>query len=88
MPRIQEHLFINRATGDVTITRGILPDADLATRIRDLKAAIPDMDSDAVRHASVRCDGCQVVVELDWDDPRAPDGWAEREGGDVCPACS
>ena len=91
MPRIQERLLIDKATGDATVTREVLPDAPLAERIRDLKATVParmDADPDAVRRAVLRCDGCQVTAQLDWDDPRAPDGWTERDEGDFCPACS
>jgi hypothetical protein len=91
MPRMQERLFIDKATGDATLSREILPDADFGQRIAGLKATIPmgvdTADPETVRHVMLRCDGCGMVAELDWDDPRKPGGWTERDSGDYCPAC-
>jgi len=92
MPRIQHRLFVDKKTGDATLTREILPDGDFAGRFRDLQATIPagmdPADPETVCRASLRCDGCGTVAVLDWDDPRKPDGWTERGDGDFCPACS
>lgn len=89
MPRMQERLLIDKATGDATLTRHILPDAPLPERIEELKAIIPAaMDPDSIRTATLACDGCGASAELDWDDPRSPAGWTERDDGDFCPACS
>ena len=92
MPRLQQRLFIDKATGDATLSCEVLPDADLAERIRDLKATIPasmdTADPETVRRAILRCDGCGTVAELDWDDPRRPDDWTEGDDGDFCPACT
>ncbi len=91
MPRIQERLFIDKATGNAELSREVLPDAGLDERIRDLKATVPAgmaEDPDAVRQAVLLCDGCGARAELDFDDPRKPGGWTERDDGDFCPACA
>jgi len=91
MPRIRQRLFVARETGDADMACEVLPDADLDQRIRDLKATVPSAlaaDPDAIRRCALCCDGCGAVIELDYDNPRKPEGWTEQADGDYCPACT
>jgi len=87
--RQRETLKISRESGDAVATTEVLDDdAGFAQRITGLKDSVPDdIDPVEARYLGVRCDGCGTAAELDFDDPRYPDGWAEREDGDFCPAC-
>jgi hypothetical protein len=92
MPRIQQRLIVIKATGGTEISYEVLPDADLDRRLRDLKATIPPgMDTagpEATRRLTLACDGCGAIAELDYDNPRKPEGWTEQDSGDYCPACT
>jgi hypothetical protein len=54
---------------------------------RELKDSVPDIGPVEARMLTAVCDGCGVPVDLDFDHPELPGGWAATEAGDFCPAC-
>jgi hypothetical protein len=87
--RIRTVRAVSRETGEITVARNeILPPAGFAQRTRELKASLPDIGDAEERHVHLVCNGCDAVAELDFDDPRYPAGWQERDDGDFCPACA
>jgi hypothetical protein len=86
--RERQHLVIDRATGDATLTTELVDDdADARQRMAELKAALPEPQPGDTCLACVLCDGCGARAEVDFGNPRMPDGWASTEDGDFCPRC-
>lgn len=83
-----QRVAIDLHTGDVALTSEIIEeDAGFAERFRQLKETVPEATPESVRTASVRCDGCDDVVEVDFDKPELPPGWTATAEGDFCPRC-
>jgi hypothetical protein len=86
--RERRQLVISRQTGDATLATEVIgDDADLAQRIAELKASVPDIGPVEARFLATRCDGCGTTAELDFDNPRLPDSWAAADNGDFFPRC-
>jgi len=83
MNRIRRTAHLDRTTGNVTVTREVLPDAGFSERIQGMRDALPGHEpGDAL--IRVRCDSCGRTERLDCDNPVLPPGWTE---GDYCPEC-
>lgn len=86
--RERQRLIINRQTGAVTVDTEIVDDdADVAQRIRELAASVPDIGHIESRTLAVECDGCGAVAGMDVDKPRMPGGWVSCDAGEFCPRC-
>jgi hypothetical protein len=86
--RGRQHTFIDRQTGDISVTTEVIDDdADFEQRIAELKASMPELQPGDVCFAMATCNGCGATAEVDYDNPRLPDGWAATEAGDFCPRC-
>jgi hypothetical protein len=86
--KIRDLVVIDRKTGDTTRHMVELPPgASFEERIAGMKAMVPPDLGPGRRICGVKCDGCGAAVNLDYDNPRLPGGWAEREDGDFCPNC-
>lgn len=86
--RQRDVIVVDRATGGFVRTVEVLPDASLAERIAELKAVVPPDLGPGRRICGVRCDGCDIAVRVDYDNPRLPVGWVTREGEEFCPTCA
>lgn len=63
-------------------------DAGFAERIAGLRGSVPaDLGPVEAKFLTALCDGCGATAELDFDNPRMPEGWAEQGDGDYCPRC-
>ena len=84
-----QRLRIDKVTGDATLTVIEVPDDDAGTaeRFRQLKADLPTATPESVRTAYVRCDGCERIAEVNFDQPELPAGWTATPNGDFCPHC-
>jgi hypothetical protein len=86
--RRRQQLVIDKRTSDVTLTAEVIDDdAGFGQRVAELQASVPDSGPGAVRTLTALCDGSGATAELDPGNPQMPDGWAECEDGDFCPAC-
>ncbi len=86
--RERQRLMINRETGDGEMITEVIDDnAGFGQRIRELKDSVPDMGPNPARFLLLSCNGCPATANLDFDDPRLPDGWVACEAGDFCPRC-
>jgi len=85
--RQRQSLKLDRETGDAIVTTETLPGAGFGQRIAGLKESVPDIGPVEARFLHARCDGCGTTAELDFDNPRMPDGWAGHDDGDYCPRC-
>lgn len=89
--RQRQSIVINRLTGEITRIDELLPDASFAERAAALKASAElgmiGRGPVEARFFHVRCDGCGITVEVDWDRPQIPAGWVTVEAGELCPAC-
>jgi hypothetical protein len=80
---------IDRRTGAVeTVTEMISDDAGFGQRSAELKASVPaGMGPVEAAFLAVSCNGCSATEQLDYDNPRLPDGWVSDEAGEFCPEC-
>jgi hypothetical protein len=87
--RERQQITVSWKDGSVTFAAVTVDDdAGFGQRVAELKGAVPaDIGPVEARLLTVACDGCDAAAELDFDDPRLPDGWAEHDDGDYCPQC-
>ena len=87
--RERQQLTVSRKDGSVTFSAVTVDDdAGFAQRIAELKGTVPaDLGPVKARLLTAVCDGCGATAELDFENPRLPDGWAEHDDGDYCPRC-
>jgi hypothetical protein len=85
--RQRQSLAFDRKSGAVTATAETLCDAGFAQRAAELKESVPDIGPVEAPSLAAVCDGCGARAALDFDSPQMPDGWAEHDDGDYCPAC-
>jgi hypothetical protein len=86
--RQRQRLVISRQTGEASLTAETVDDdAGFGQRIRELKDSVAISGPVEARMLTALCDGCGARVELDFDHPELPGGWAATEHGDFCPGC-
>lgn len=86
--RVVHHLDFK--TGTVTTNETVVETGTLAERVGGMRAQIREQFTEEIEHefASLVCDGCGAVAQIDVGAVELPAGWVVREGvGDLCPKC-